>query len=102
MHGRLSFIAFVMYVTLDLSNPFVAGAFNFNPDECVEATQREQQADAAADSATRIAQRVRQEQAETQRVVRRVPAPDARRDWRSPAPVAHAVASLPPSPTEDH
>ena len=38
MHTRLGFVAFVFYVALDLSNPFVAGAFNFNPDECVEAT----------------------------------------------------------------
>lgn len=32
--------AFLVYVTIDLSNPFVPGAFNFNPDECVEGTHR--------------------------------------------------------------
>ena len=52
MHGRLSFLAFVVYVALDLSNPFIAGAFNFNPDECVEGLHRtassHQRADAPA------------------------------------------------------
>ena len=99
MHTRLGFVAFVFYVTLDLSNPFVAGAFNFNPDECVEATQRDQRADAVNDRASQIAQRVRQQQARTPRVLARAPARTPRADWRSPAPVAHVV---PPSPTEDH
>jgi hypothetical protein len=36
MARRRLFFAFLLYLTLDLSNPFVAGAFNFNPDECVE------------------------------------------------------------------
>jgi hypothetical protein len=102
MHKRLSFIAFVVYVTLDLSNPFVAGAFNFNPDECVEAAQREQHAGLVLDSATRTVPRVRQQPVERPRVVRRALVPDSRNDWRSPAPAAHAVAALPPSPTEDH
>jgi hypothetical protein len=33
-------LAFLTYLTLDLSSPFVAGAFNFNPDECVEGIHR--------------------------------------------------------------
>ena len=102
MHSRVGFIAFVLYVTLDLSNPFVAGAFNFNPDECVEATQRDQRADVVDDRATQTAQPVRQLQAEMQRVVARAPAPTPRSDWRSPAPVAHVLSASPPSPTEDH
>jgi hypothetical protein len=40
MNRRRLILAFLVYVTLDLSNPFVPGAFNFNPDECVEAIQR--------------------------------------------------------------
>ena len=102
MHCRIGFFAFLIYVALDLSNPFVAGAFNFNPDECVEATQREQRADAVTDWATRIAQHVHQQQAEARRIVARAPAPAPRSDWRSPAPVAHVVSASPPSPTEDH
>ena len=102
MHSRLGFVAFVIYVTLDLSNPFVAGAFNFNPDECVEATQRDQRADAVADRAMQTAQSARQQQAETRRIAARAPTPTPRTDWRSPAPVAHVAAASPPSPTEDH
>jgi hypothetical protein len=34
------FCAFLLYVAIDLSNPFVPGAFNFNPDECVEGLHR--------------------------------------------------------------
>jgi hypothetical protein len=37
MIRRRLMLAFVCYLTLDLSNPFVAGAFTFNPDECVDA-----------------------------------------------------------------
>jgi hypothetical protein len=36
MTRRRLLLAFLLYLTVDLSNPFVAGAFNFNPDECVE------------------------------------------------------------------
>ena len=102
MQGRLSFLAFLLYLTLDLSSPFVAGAFNFDADECVEAAQRQQRADAAADSATHVAQRVVPERMETQRLVPRMPVPDSRRDWRTAVPVAHALVASPPSPTEDH
>jgi len=36
---RLTFL-FLVYVTLDLSSPFIPGAFNFNPDESVDGVQR--------------------------------------------------------------
>jgi hypothetical protein len=34
---RRLFLVFLLYLTVDLTNPFVAGAFSFDPDECVEA-----------------------------------------------------------------
>lgn len=102
MRGRLSFLAFLFYLTLDLSNPFVAGAFNFDPDECVEAAQRQQRADAATNAPTHVGQPVRPHRTDLQPVVRRTPAPDSRNGWRSPAPVAHALAAPSLSPTEDH
>jgi hypothetical protein len=40
MNRRRMMLAFLIYVTLDLSSPFVPGAFNFNPDECVEGIHR--------------------------------------------------------------
>jgi hypothetical protein len=36
---RLTFL-FLVYVSLDLSSPFIPGAFNFNPDESVDGVQR--------------------------------------------------------------
>jgi hypothetical protein len=30
----------LLYVSLDLSSPFVPGAFNFDPDQCVEGLHR--------------------------------------------------------------
>lgn len=41
---------FTMYVSLDLSSPFVPGAFNFNPDECVEGIHRASSAHERADA----------------------------------------------------
>lgn len=102
MRSRLSFLAFVAYIALDLSNPFVAGAFNFNPDECVEVAQREHRTLMVAASADHAGQRLSATQLQARRVARRAPMPDPRADRRTPAPVVHAVASSPPSPSEDH
>jgi hypothetical protein len=40
MTRRRLMLAFLVYVTIDLSNPFVPGAFNFDPDECVDGIHR--------------------------------------------------------------
>ena len=52
MNRRRGMLVFVIYIALDLSSPFVPGAFNFNPDECVDGIQRasspNQRADASA------------------------------------------------------
>ena len=50
--------AFLMYLTLDLSNPFVAGAFNFNPDECVEGCRYRTSSSAERTDASALADRV--------------------------------------------
>ena len=36
MRGQSLTLLVLLYVSLDLSSPFVPGAFNFNPDESVE------------------------------------------------------------------
>ena len=104
MRGRLTIFAFLLYVTLDLSNPFHPGAFNFNPEECVEVAHRQQQQHASIDA---VSEAQRQRADTTERVVLRAPAPAPRADWRVPVPVAHAApagssSSSPSSPTEDH
>jgi hypothetical protein len=40
MKRRRLMLVFLLYLTLDLSDPFVAGAFNFDPDECVDGIHR--------------------------------------------------------------
>ena len=101
MRDRVTMFMFVLYVALDLSNPFHPGAFNFNPEECVEAAQHQRQA--SSDRSEAQTQRLRREAAETKRVVRRTPAPAPRPDRGAPLVVVHAVApSLSASPTEDH
>lgn len=40
MKGRRLTLLFLLYVSLDLSNPLIPGAFNFNPDESVDAVLR--------------------------------------------------------------
>jgi hypothetical protein len=40
MSRRHLLLALLTYVVLDLSNPFVPGAFAFDPDECVEGITR--------------------------------------------------------------
>jgi hypothetical protein len=39
MAWRSFTLLILAYVTLDLSSPFVAGAFNFDPDECIDGIQ---------------------------------------------------------------
>lgn len=36
---RCATLAFLLYVSLDLSNPHMPGAFNFDPEDCVESIQ---------------------------------------------------------------
>ena len=100
MRGRLTMFAFVVYVALDLSNPFIPGAFNFNPEECVEAAHREHQQQAGVHSVPR-ARPLAERLDDTHRVLRRAPAPAPRADRRAPAPVAR-VGSPPASASEDH
>ena len=103
MLSRLPVLAFVMYLTLDLSSPFVPGAFTFDPDECVEAAQREQPRAVTAETMPPSTPHVLRLAGVTRPAVRPAPAPDPRTQWRSAAPVAHtAPPAAPSSPTEDH
>jgi hypothetical protein len=40
MSPRTWKLLFLVYVALDLSSPFVPGAFNFDPDDCVDGLHR--------------------------------------------------------------
>lgn len=99
---RLTFLL-VVCVTLDLSSPFVAGAFRFNPDESVDGVSapseriHRQPGTAAAPvpaaaeaSGTRLASRARRL------------AGDAHVAWVVDLRLSHVPAPRPPSPTDDH
>jgi hypothetical protein len=40
VRSRRLTLLFALYVALDLSSPFVPGAFNFNPDESIDGVSR--------------------------------------------------------------
>jgi hypothetical protein len=50
MNRRGMMLAFLLYLTLDLSSPFVPGAFNFDPDECVDGIRRASSSHERADA----------------------------------------------------
>ena len=51
-------LAFLFYFTIDLSNPFVPGAFNFNPDDCVDGIHRMSSSSAQRTDAPELPARV--------------------------------------------
>src|SRR5262245_51319063 len=53
MTGRSLLLAFLTYLSLDLSTPFVPGAFNFDPDECVDGVRSPHQRASASARPTR-------------------------------------------------
>ena len=105
MNRRRFLIGFLLYLTADLSTPFVAGAFNFNPDECVEGLHHRASSFAERTDASALPARV-----PVVRLALPLPSPvrpstggryvilewlvDAREDTRA--------AADPPPPGEDH
>jgi hypothetical protein len=105
MPSRLSTIAFVIYVGLDLANPFIPGAFAFNPDECVEAVHcHGSRAPAAIPSANDSKPALTQASALrlARRTVREAGLRDQRSEPSQPLVIAHGGPPPPPSPSEDH
>jgi len=99
---RFTFLVTVC-VTLDLSSPFVAGAFRFNPDESVdgvsvhsERTRRE-----PGTVPTPLPRRAEAPEARLASPVRRLEG-RAHVEWVVDLRQSHAPASRPPSLSEDH
>jgi hypothetical protein len=91
----------VVYVGLDLANPLMPGALNFNPDECVEALQRgsDLRAPIAAAQNRVDASPAASDLPLVHRPPRAVPRPMS--EWWVQEREAHVVAPDPP-PSEEH
>ena len=100
MPSRPLILAIAVYVALDLSNPFMPGAFLFDAEESVEGVHAERSRPhliAAGGSAP--APRVQTDDVVAQPP--RPPAPMGRRRFDAPR-AAHIPAADPPPPTDDH
>ena len=96
MRARRLILVIAIYVGLDLANPFMPGAFIFDPEQSVEGVHgergRQQFVALAAPAVSRV-------QTEGTPIHRR--APVARRWFAEPRP-AHVPVSDPPPLSEDH
>src|SRR4051812_41073582 len=104
MARRRLLLVFLTYLTLDLSTPFVAGAFNFNPDECVEGLHRVSSSHQRADAPVILSR------APVVRVVVSLPSPvrplargrHAILEWLADSRADLRASGDPPPPSEDH
>jgi len=103
MRFRRLALLITLYLSLDLTNPFIGCAFNFNVEESVDGVSRQHerllhQTDSVA---TPVPWRV--ESGENARpVLSRYPELQRRTQWFVKLGPVHAPASDPQSPTEDH
>jgi hypothetical protein len=103
MKSRRLTLLVALYVTLDLSNPFMPGAFTFDPDESVEGVSVHYERGQRQHGTVPAPLPVRGEAGETRSVavVRRSEV-RALAEWFVDLRQAHAPASDPRSLTEDH
>ena len=102
MRCRRLALLIAFYVTLDLTNPFVGCAFNFNAEESMDGVSRQHerllhQAAAAALPMPSGGEAARARSAPAQRPLSR-----ALDEWFVQLRQAHAPHSDPQSPAEDH
>ena len=97
-------LAFLAYLTLDLSNPFVPGAFSFDPGDCVEGVHYGSSSFRRVDAPALAAQTpVARVESSLPSSLRR---PAGRRhavlEWLIDARADTRAASDPPPPGDDH
>jgi hypothetical protein len=99
MRPRALVLLIALYVSLDLCNPFMPGAFRFDAEESVEGAHAQRGRLEAVGlgglPATRIAAETREEPPPP------APARAARRRFEAPRPF-NGTPSEPPPPGEDH
>jgi hypothetical protein len=98
MRVRPLILVVTIYMGLDLTNPFMPGAFIFDPEQSVEGVHGEQGRQQFLAMATPATPRVKTDEAPAPP---RRPAPVARQWLAEPRP-AHVPASDPPPVSEDH
>lgn len=103
MHYRRLALLTALYLSLDLANPFMGCAFNFNTDESMDGVSR--QHERLRHQARSVEVPVRPV-GEITRLAQPVLAwrPEARpvAEWQADLRQGHAPGTDPPSPTEDH
>ena len=106
MSSRGWTLVLLVYVSLDLSSPFIPGAFNFDPDDCVDGLHRQANGPIRVDEAPAGAQArvpVALEIGPGRAVVERPHAPRlVRSDWLIDLRRAHPPSREVASPSEDH
>ena len=103
MRWRRLALLTAFYLSMDLANPFMGCAFNFNAEESMEGVSR--QHERLRHQARSVEVPVRPA-AETPRLAQAALTwrPEARpvAEWQADLRQGHAPGSDPPSPTEDH
>jgi hypothetical protein len=99
MPTRSLVLAIAMYVALDLTNPFIPGAFHFDPEESVEGISTERSWKAAVVFPAPIVPRV--ERAKPLPASPRLRDPRARQRSVEPGP-AHVRDPEPPPLSDEH
>ncbi len=103
MRRRLPAVAFVLYVALDLSNPLMPGAFDFNPDKSVDAAQASVAHRAQTTPAqSAVPERDRPSTRAGRSIVRRALVRRVVSDWLPAARSTPAVATPAPPAADDH
>ena len=103
MRRRLPALAFIVYVALDLSNPLMPGAFNFNPDNSVDAAQAPgAQRAHTAPAPCAVPEHDRPCAGARRPAVRRAPVHRIVSDWLAAARGTPPAATRTPSANEDH
>jgi hypothetical protein len=103
MHYRRLALVTALYLSLDLTNPFIGCAFNFNAEESMEGVSRQHERLLHQESGVEVPVRPGGEIGTFARIalVRR-PWVRPLAEWFVDLRQAHAATSDPQSPTEDH
>jgi hypothetical protein len=102
MRYRRMALLVAVYVTLDLTNPFVGSAFNFNTEESMDGVPRQPERLLPQTVAVALPARARDDGAPVRSTLAPRSGSRALDGWLIHLRQAHAPRSDSPPPTEDH